>query len=215
VPIDDSPRFYHTYSVRGATPNFAPETVAHRPGAGLLTLLLVAASVGADNFAAAVAIGLAGIDRQVRLRIAVVFGLFEAGMPVLGLAVGRGLSGSLGSRAHLVGGGLLIAVGVQMGIKALRSDPDAPPALAGAPMARLVVLAAGLSIDNLVIGFALGARDAPLILSVIVIGLVSVGLSLLGLELGNRLGAEVGHRSELLGAGVLVVVGAAILTHVI
>jgi manganese efflux pump family protein len=102
-----------------------------------------------------------------------------------------------------------------MGIKALRSDPDAPPALAGAPMARLVVLAAGLSIDNLVIGFALGARDAPLILSVIVIGLVSVGLSLLGLELGNRLGAEVGHRSELLGAGVLVVVGAAILTHVI
>jgi manganese efflux pump family protein len=151
----------------------------------------------------------------VRLRIAVVFGLFEAGMPVLGLVVGRGLSGSLGSRAHLVGGGLLIAVGVQMGIKALRSEAGAPAALAGAPMTRLLVLAAGLSIDNLVIGFALGARDAPLILSVIVIGVVSVGLSLLGLELGNRLSAELGHRSELLGAGVLVLVGAAILTHVI
>jgi manganese efflux pump family protein len=201
--------------VRRATPKLAPRPVAHRPGGGLLTLLLVAASVGADNFAAAVAIGLAGVDRQVRLRIAVVFGLFEAGMPVLGLVVGRGLSGSLGSRAHLVGGGLLIAVGVQMGIKALRSEAGAPAALAGAPMTRLLVLAAGLSIDNLVIGFALGARDAPLILSVIVIGVVSVGLSLLGLELGNRLSAELGHRSELLGAGVLVLVGAAILTHVI
>jgi putative Mn2+ efflux pump MntP len=40
----------------------------------LLTLLLVAGSVGADNFAAAIAIGLAGVDRQLRLRIAVVFG---------------------------------------------------------------------------------------------------------------------------------------------
>jgi putative Mn2+ efflux pump MntP len=181
----------------------------------LLTLLLVAASVGADNFAAAIAIGLAGIDRQVRLRIAVVFGLFEAGMPVIGLLVGRGVSGSLGSRAHVVGGGLLVLVGLQMIVSAMRSDDDAPPALAGAPLGRLVVLGAGLSIDNLVIGFALGARDTPLILSVVLIGAVSVGLSLLGLELGSRLGVAVGRRSELLGAGVLVAVGAALLAHAI
>lgn len=181
----------------------------------MLTLLLVAGSVGADNFAAAIAIGLAGVDRQVRLRIAIVFGLFEAGMPVLGVVVGRSLAGSLGSQAHLVGGGLLVAVGLQMGIGALRSAHDAPAARAGAPMGRLIVLAAGLSIDNLVIGFALGARGTPLLLSVVVIGLVSVGLSLLGLELGSRLGAEVSHRSELFGAGVLLAVGAAVLAHVI
>ena len=181
----------------------------------MLTLLRVAGSVGADNFAAAIAIGLAGVDRQVRLRIAVVFGLFEAGMPVIGLVLGHSLSGSLGSRAHLVGGGLLILVGLQMGVSAWRSEEDAPSALAGAPVARLIVLGAGLSIDNLVIGFALGARDTPLILSVVVIGAVSVALSLLGLELGSRLGAEVGHRSELFGAAVLGAVGAAILTHVI
>jgi hypothetical protein len=36
----------------------------------LLTLLLVAGSVGADKLAAAIAIGLAGVDRHVRLRIA-------------------------------------------------------------------------------------------------------------------------------------------------
>jgi putative Mn2+ efflux pump MntP len=181
----------------------------------LLTVLLVAGSVGAGNFAAAIAIGLGGIDRWVRLRIAVVFGAFEAGMPVIGLLVGRGLTGSLGSRAHLVGGGLLILVGLQLALRALRASEDATPALAGAPLPRLIILAAGLSIDNLVIGFALGARDAPLVLSVVVIGVVSVGLSLLGLELGNRLGAGVGQRSELLSAGVLVAVGAAIVAHVL
>ena len=84
----------------------------------MLTLLLVAGSVGLDNFAASIAIGLAGVDRQVRVRIALVFGLFEAGMPVIGLLIGRSLSGSLGASAHIVGGGLLIAAGAQMGVAA-------------------------------------------------------------------------------------------------
>jgi manganese efflux pump family protein len=179
----------------------------------MLTLLLVAGSVGLDNFAAAIAIGLAGVDRRVRLRIAVVFGVFEAGMPLIGLLIGRGLSGSLGHQAHIVGGGLLMAAGAQMGVSAVRSDDsdDAAPPLAGAPLGRLLVLAAGLSIDNLIIGFALGAHRSPIVLAVIVIGVVSVGLSLLGLELGQRLGRRVQQRSELLGAVVLVAVGAAIL----
>jgi len=191
----------------------------------LLTLLLVAGSVGLDNFAAAIAIGLTGVDRRVRLRIAVVFGVFEAGMPVIGLLVGRGLSGSLGAQAHLVGGGLLIAAGAQTAVVELRSRDgdgngdghghDRAPALAGAPLGRLIVLAAGLSIDNLIIGFALGAHRAPLVLSIVVIGVVSVGLSLLGLELGQRLGERIERWSELLGAAVLIAVGVAILFKVI
>jgi manganese efflux pump family protein len=181
----------------------------------LLTLLLVAGSVGLDNFAAAIAIGLTGVDRHVRLRIAVVFGCFEAGMPVIGLLAGRGLSGSLGAQAHLVGGGLLILAGIQAGVVALRSNARRRPALAGAPLGRLIVLAAGLSVDNLVIDFALGARNAPLVLAVLVIGVISVGLSLAGLELGQRLGAAVEHGSELLGAVVLIGVGLAILLRLI
>lgn len=177
--------------------------------------MLVAGSVGLDNLAAAIAIGLTGVDQRVRLRIAAVFGLFEAGMPLIGLLVGRGVSGNLGRQAHLVGGGLLIVAGAQMLVGALRADADAPPSLAGAPLGRLVLLAAGLSIDNLVIGFALGARNAPLVLAVVLIGAVSVGLSLLGLEIGQRLGERVEHFSELLAASLLVAVGVAILFRVI
>jgi len=179
----------------------------------MLTLLLVAGSVGLDNFAASIAIGLAGVDRRVRLRIAVVFGAFEAGMPVIGLLIGRGLSGSLGHQAHIVGGGLLMAAGAQMGVYALRSGAGDPSALAGAPLGRLILLAGGLSIDNLVIGFALGAHRSPLVLAVVLIGVISVSLSLLGLELGQRVGRGMEQRSGLLGAAVLVAVGAAILLN--
>ena len=185
----------------------------------LLTLLLVAVSVGLDNFAAAIGIGIAGVDRRLRLRIAVVFGLFEAGMPVIGLLIGRGLAGTLGDTAHIVGGVLLIAAGAQMGISTLRGDEDEGEVTAarvgGASLGRLVLLAAGLSIDNLVIGFALGAQSVSLVVAVIVIGVVSVGLSLVGLELGARLGERVGQRSELIGATVLVLVGIALATSLL
>jgi putative Mn2+ efflux pump MntP len=41
---------------------------------------------------------------------------------------------------------------------------------------RLLLLAACLSIDNLIVGFALGAYDVPVVLAVTVIALVSVAL---------------------------------------
>jgi putative Mn2+ efflux pump MntP len=50
------------------------------------------------------------------------------------------------------------------------------------------------------------------VLAVVLIGVVSVAMSLAGLELGGRLGEAVQERSELLGAAVLAGVGAAILT---
>jgi putative Mn2+ efflux pump MntP len=185
----------------------------------VLTVLLIAVSIGLDNFAASIAIGLAGVDRRLRLRIAAVFGSFEAGMPLLGLLAGRGLAHSLGGSAHLIGGGLLIATGAHAIASTLRSDDAGDgalgAALAGPQPARLLALGAALSIDNLIVGFALGADHAPLLLSVVTIGLVSIALSLAGLELGARLGARVERGGELIGGVVLAGVGVAILTRLI
>lgn len=55
----------------------------------MLALLLVAASVGLSNFAAAIAIGVTGVDAGTRLRVGLIFGAFESGMPVLGLLLGE------------------------------------------------------------------------------------------------------------------------------
>jgi manganese efflux pump family protein len=183
----------------------------------VLTILLIAVSVGLDNFAASIAIGLAGVDRRVRLRIAVVFGLFEAGMPLVGLLIGNGIAHSLGDSAHLVGGALLTATGAYGIVATLRSGDEGQfdPTLGTSTLARLVLLGAALSIDNLVVGFALGADDVSLLPSIVAIGVVSVGLSLVGLELGARLGERVERYGELIGGIVLLAVGLAILSGVI
>lgn len=56
----------------------------------MVTLLVVALALGLNNFAASVGLGVGGTVQ--RVRVAVVFGLFEIAMPVIGLLLGRGLA---------------------------------------------------------------------------------------------------------------------------
>ena len=181
----------------------------------MLALLLVAVSLGLSNFAAAIGIGVSGVDARSRLRVGIVFGLFEAGMPILGLVLGRGLASTLGSAARWIGAGLLIATGVYALIQALRGSGEEAPALAEGGIGRLLVTGIALSIDNLAVGFALGTYHVNLAVAALVIGAVSVALSLIGLELGARIGTRTGQRGELLGGLILIAVGIAVATRVI
>jgi putative Mn2+ efflux pump MntP len=79
----------------------------------------------------------------------------------------------------------------------------------GPGVSRLVVIAPSLSIDNLVVGFALDAYRVNLSVAVVTIA-ISVALSLLGLELGRHLRKRIARRSVLFGGAGRVLVGIAI-----
>jgi len=183
----------------------------------VLTLLLVALGLGLDNFAASVGIGLSGVSAGGRLRVAVIFGLFETGVPVLGVLLGHGLAADLGHAARWTAAALLIATGGYALLQIARGRRDQKPPAARTPQTtrRLLVTGIALSIDNLAVGFALGTSHVSLPLAAVVIGGVSVALSLAGLELGGRLGAISAEYGELAGALVLVAVGIAIAAGVL
>ena len=168
-------------------------------------LVVIALSVGLTNFAGAIGIGLSGVDARTRLRVGLAFGFFEALMPVVGLLIGHSAAGAIGSSGRYVGGGLLVLTGVWAVVQARRTSAQEKEG--ALRLRQLLVLAVALSLDNLVVGFALGVYDVPLAETAIVIGVVSVALSLVGLELGQRLGERVEEWAEELGGGVLVVLG--------
>jgi manganese efflux pump family protein len=188
----------------------------------VLALLLVAASVGMSNFAASIAIGVSGVDARTRLRVGLIFGAFESGMPVIGLIIGAQAAGSLGHAARWIGAALLIAIGGYALLKAVRAGRSAGSeaghqhidadghAVALAGTGRLLLSGLALSLDNLAVGFALGAYNTSIVAGAVTIGAVSVALSLLGLELGARVGQRAGERGEQLAALVLISVGIAI-----
>ncbi len=175
----------------------------------MVALLVVAVSVGLDNFGASAAIGVSGVNRDLRIRVAVIFGVFEGTMPIVGLLIGHSLSHDLGGAAKPIGGTLLGLAGAYVIASELLV---AEPAAEGPKLSikRLVLMGAALSIDNLVIGFALGTYRVSLAVAAITIASVSVMLSLLGLEIGDRIGARLGRRSEIVGGAALIVIGAAI-----
>jgi manganese efflux pump family protein len=200
-------------------------------------LLLLAVALGLDNLAAAIGFGVGATGRiggATRLRIAVVFGLFEAGMPVLGLVLGHGLADSIGAAARWLGGAALIGFGVVGLVQARRESghsghsgysghgdgerarpPERPQRSSAQPIGRLLLAGLVLSADNLAAGFALGAYQVDILAAAVVFGVVSVVMSLAGLELGARIGAAAGERSELIACVLLIVVGAVIAAGVL
>lgn len=156
----------------------------------MLALLLVAGSLGLSNFAAAAAagIGVSGTSGRRRLEVGVVFRVVETATPIVGLILRRRVAHTIGHDARWIGSGLLTTTGLYGLAQGLRADcaagKDDPHS------GRLILIAFELGIDNLAVGFAMGA--------------------LLGLELGARIGSPTGARGELFGAGVLIAVGAAI-----
>jgi putative Mn2+ efflux pump MntP len=181
----------------------------------LITLLIVSLSVGLGNFAASVAIGLSGVDRSLRVKIAIIFGLFETLMPIVGLVIGNQLANLIGDKSNIIGGILLVLTGLYIVKEALFKTDDAEVKVAASSTKNLLIAGLALSIDNLIVGFGLGTYHVSLIVAAVTIGVTSITLSLIGLELGKHLSSRVEEYSELLSGIILILIGVAIGVHIL
>jgi putative Mn2+ efflux pump MntP len=172
----------------------------------MLALIAAAIAVGAGNFSAAVSIGISGATPAMRWRVVAIFGVFEGGMPLVGLLLGDSARRVAGGAGGYAGGALLIAVGGWQLLQAIRSGPERPPPAAG--ILRLLLVGFALSIDNLLVGFSIGIRAVSLTEAVLVFTLVSVAISLAGFELGHRIGTAGRFPADYIGGSLLMAIGA-------
>ena len=149
--------------------------------------------LGVDTFAMAAAVGAAGLDVGARRRVTALFVAFEAGMPLVGLALGAPLAHAIGDAAEYVAAAVLVAVGAWM-LFGEGEDGEEAKARSLTDARGLALLALGLSIsvDELAIGFTLGLSRLP-VPAVIVAIAVQAGIAA---QLGLRLGARLSERSR-------------------
>jgi putative Mn2+ efflux pump MntP len=174
-------------------------------------------SLGLDTLAVAFGFGLAGLPRSQWLRLGLTLALFEAGLPVLGVLVGQRLGGVLGEVAAYAAAGLLVLIGllsIREAMAELRSGLPARSAADEAAEDR-PILVTGLSVglDELAIGLSLGILDVPLGPALGYVAVQAVVLSMVGLSLGQHLGARLGQRAELAAGVALTLVGLALLIN--
>lgn len=170
----------------------------------MLDLLLLGFVIGSNNLATALALGALGqLDR--RLRVVTMFAAFEFIVPLIGVRLGRVAAESVEVELAWLGSTLLVALGlftVAVGIR--HRSRDERLARLATTWWGLAVLASGLSLDNLVVGFSLGLGNVSAFAVATTIALFSMGFTWVGMRLGASSRRQWERYSEI-GAGVLLV----------
>ena len=166
-----------------------------------------------DTFALAAALGMAGLERRDQLRVALVFTVFEAGMPIAGLLVGRVIGSVIGRWAGY-GGILFLLIAGFLLLRSGQREEDEERRLRLLAHARglaIIDLGLSISVDELTVGLSAGLLGLSIALTVIWIAVQAFAAAQLGLRLGAGLGEEVRERSEQAAGVVLILVALVLL----
>jgi putative Mn2+ efflux pump MntP len=178
-------------------------------------ILALAVGLAMDATAVSAARGLAVTAVRPRhvLSVAAFFGGFQALMPLVGWAIGSGIGPLVQAWDHWIAAGLLSAIGAKMIREARGASEERRPEgnLFGARV--MLLLAVATSIDALAVGVTLPMLNAPLVLTLMTIGVTTALLSALGLFAGRRFGSLLGSRLEWVGGVVLIALAAKILVE--
>jgi len=179
------------------------------------TFILCGLAVGLAMDAFAVSIVSGSVFRDLHighgLRMALFFGGFQALMPLLGFTAGERLQQWTDPFDHWIAFGLLTFIGGKMILEALRirQVEKKPPD----PSNLLVLLALSIatSIDALAVGITLSLVTEHIALAILLIGLITFGISYIGWEIGRRIGHFFEIKIEIAGGLILIIIGVNIL----
>lgn len=175
----------------------------------LWSLLILGLVIGSNNLAVALALGAHGQASR-RWRITVIFGLFEFFVPLAGIWAGSTVARSVGDAAAAIGPVLIILLGAwTIGAGVRESEFAEDLAERVTTWSGLIALAAGLSLDNLLVGFSLGLGNANPLVVATTIAIFSVAFTLAGLALGAASRRHWERRAKVLSGVLLVGLGVA------
>jgi len=177
-------------------------------------ILAVAAALAMDAFAVAIASGVAlkAVTGRQTFRLAWHFGLFQAGMPIIGWFGGILVRDYFLRFGHWIAFTLLLYIGGHMLWEGLSRNEDdvCQDPTAGS---RLIMLSVATSIDALAVGFTMAMLGMSIWFPALVIGVVALLFTAAGMHMGRFLGCRtrLGHYAEVLGGLVLMGIGGKIL----
>ena len=177
----------------------------------VLDVILLAVALSMDAFA--VSIGLASKQKHAWLNVALkagcYFGGFQILMSAIGYLGGLGLMRYIEHVDHWIVFALLALIGIKMFYESFEQNLETAVRLV--THRTLVLLAIATSIDAMAAGFSLKLFDLNIYTSLLIIGVTTFVLSMVGVYLGHRGGLHFEKSAERFGGVVLIVIGFKIL----
>lgn len=177
----------------------------------LIEIILISIGLAMDAFAVSITSGTIMKKMHLRhmFRIALFFGAFQAIMPILGWLGGTFFADAIKEFDHWIAFILLALIGGKMIKEAFEEGDD--ERFDPLNVYVLFTLAIATSIDALAVGITFSVLSVSIWSAAAIIGLITFGISLIGVMLGKRLGDTFGSKMEIVGGFILICIGIKIL----
>ena len=173
-----------------------------------LILLALAIGLSMDAFAVSVCTGLSMKKATLKkaLIVGLYFGIFQAGMPLIGFAVASQFAELITTFSHWIAFALLCFLGVKMIIGSFKKEDCAEKEPSLSPR-YMLPLAIATSIDAMAVGVSFALLQENIVPIVLTTGIATFALSAIGVKIGSLFGARFKSKAELIGGIILILIG--------
>lgn len=182
---------------------------------GLIELICIAVGLSMDAFAVAICKGLSlrKCTWQKQGIVGLYFGVFQAGMPLLGYLLGMQFKEMITSIDHWIAFVLLGIIGANMIKEGFSKEEISDEKTDRLSVKEMLGLAVATSIDALAVGVTFAFLQVEIIPAVCIIGVTTFILSAAGVKIGNIFGTRYKSKAEIAGGVILIFMGVKILVE--
>ena len=176
-------------------------------------IILISIGLAMDAFGVSIGKGLSmpvGENGR-KVTLAFLFGLFQFLMPVMGWLIGRQFIDVISEWDHWIIFGLLGYLGVAMIREGLSDETDEDDDKQFLGTWEMMMLSVATSLDAMAVGLTFAFMPINVWEASTMIGVITFGISLIGVYLGKFMGQFVGKYADILGGGVLILIDTKIL----
>lgn len=180
----------------------------------ILSIIIIAIGLAMDCFAVSISKGMHAKKHHfwMTFRMAMLFGIFQAVMPLLGYAASEGFAEYMKQIDHWLAFGLLTLIGGKMVIEGLKTvDPDEGKTVNPFKWSIILPLALATSIDAFATGIVFVTFPGLIWKAITIIGITSIAFTFLGVYIGVHFGKRFNVKVEMIGGFILIIMGLKIL----
>ena len=171
----------------------------------LYEIMMISLSLAMDAFSVSLS---KGINMKYKVKrnsflLCISFSIFQMIMPLIGYFLGNKLNNYFLKFNYLIAAIILLVIGFNM-IKDNYNDNDINY---GLNIKELIGLSIATSIDALAVGITFSLFNNNLLLTIIIIGIITLFMCCLGILIGKYIGIKYQNKSSLLGGIILIIIG--------
>ena len=180
---------------------------------GFVELFLIAVSLSMDAFAVSISLGLSRGKATIgdALTAGLYFGLFQAGMPLIGYLAASLFADKVTVLAPWIAFILLALIGGHMIAESLEKEEDSDEKDGALTPAKMLPLAVATSIDALAVGVSFAFLKVSIVPAALLICATTFAFSVAGVRIGSSIGAKFKAKAEFVGGVILILLGLKIL----